>query len=198
MLGIATSQLSLPNRYSVAVGFVGGNQPLASSNSSNFIFGNVKSFKSYGRNFSLRCLRMGCGRGIIKSVVASAVAEKKVLVRDVNIEEGLCDSFSQKGIGSECVEIDKLLLTSSGESVELDEKERLRRNRISKANKGNTPWNKGRRHSPGESGITLLGSDLPHKCLITGSIYVFTESSFFFCRNHSKDQRAHQACDAES
>nr|KJB70032.1 hypothetical protein B456_011G054500 [Gossypium raimondii] len=30
---------------------------------------------------------------------------------------------------------------------ELDEREKLRRMRISKANKGNTPWNKGRKHS---------------------------------------------------
>ncbi|KAL6854328.1 hypothetical protein ACP4OV_019231 [Aristida adscensionis] len=31
---------------------------------------------------------------------------------------------------------------------DLDERERLRRMRISQANKGNTPWNKGRKHSP--------------------------------------------------
>lgn len=33
---------------------------------------------------------------------------------------------------------------------QVDERERLRRMRISKANRGNTPWNKGRKHSPGE------------------------------------------------
>ncbi|KAJ0074746.1 hypothetical protein Patl1_33870 [Pistacia atlantica] len=39
------------------------------------------------------------------------------------------------------------LQSSNGDSTELDERERLRRMRISKANKGNTPWNKGRKHS---------------------------------------------------
>ncbi|KAF8656674.1 hypothetical protein HU200_060536 [Digitaria exilis] len=34
------------------------------------------------------------------------------------------------------------------EHEKLDERERLRRMRISQANKGNTPWNKGRKHSP--------------------------------------------------
>ncbi|KAK6911343.1 Nuclease associated modular domain 3 [Dillenia turbinata] len=39
-------------------------------------------------------------------------------------------------------------LSSSNEDTgTLDDKEKLRRTRISKANKGNTPWNKGRKHS---------------------------------------------------
>ena len=39
--------------------------------------------------------------------------------------------------------------TSDDDSIDMDEKERLRRMRIAKANMGNVPWNKGRKHSPG-------------------------------------------------
>lgn len=43
----------------------------------------------------------------------------------------------------------QLFQISNDESSEIDDKERLRRKKISKANKGNVPWNKGRKHSAG-------------------------------------------------
>ncbi|RCV45017.1 hypothetical protein SETIT_9G420000v2 [Setaria italica] len=47
--------------------------------------------------------------------------------------------------GADAVGIE--LLTEE-QQEDVDERERLRRMRISQANKGNTPWNKGRKHSP--------------------------------------------------
>lgn len=40
-------------------------------------------------------------------------------------------------------------LSSEEDLTEVNDREKLRRMRISIANKGNTPWNKGRKHSPG-------------------------------------------------
>jgi hypothetical protein len=48
------------------------------------------------------------------------------------------------------------LLAVEEEAEDVDERERLRRTRISLANKGNTPWNKGRKHSPGIPVLSLL------------------------------------------
>ncbi|KAJ4896763.1 Uncharacterized protein Rs2_23557 [Raphanus sativus] len=49
---------------------------------------------------------------------------------------------AQKGHEQSCS------LSASDDGEEVEERERLRRMRISKANRGNTPWNKGRKHSP--------------------------------------------------
>ena len=40
--------------------------------------------------------------------------------------------------------------SSDADSEEIDAKEKSRRMGISRANKGNAPWNKGRKHSPGK------------------------------------------------
>lgn len=46
------------------------------------------------------------------------------------------------------------------DGMPLDEKEQLRRSRISNANSGKTPWNKGRKHSPGAQSGKLLQEGL--------------------------------------
>ncbi|XP_010680818.2 uncharacterized protein LOC104895876 isoform X2 [Beta vulgaris subsp. vulgaris] len=73
-------------------------------------------------------------------------SHRKFLVKAVATLEPKCsveskDAEKQSNVLSITIE-------SHGDSEELDEREKLRRIRISKANKGNTPWNKGRKHSP--------------------------------------------------
>ncbi|XP_062087971.1 uncharacterized protein LOC133794643 isoform X2 [Humulus lupulus] len=116
--------------------------------SSPFITGNEKRLSSAwkflgatkNRNFNLglpREMPSGTGRLLIKAV---ATLEPKC-------------TYNNDDKGRTRLSVDKSSPTiqtrSSGEdSEDLDEKEKLRRMRISKANKGNTPWNKGRKHSP--------------------------------------------------
>ncbi|KAL5755442.1 hypothetical protein ACOSQ2_020188 [Xanthoceras sorbifolium] len=73
-------------------------------------------------------------------ITAVATVEPKTLVRK---------EYKQKNplpdVGSDLPTVQPE--SSGGDSKDLDERERLRRMRISKANKGNTPWNKGRKHS---------------------------------------------------
>ncbi|TYH48285.1 hypothetical protein ES332_D10G057600v1 [Gossypium tomentosum] len=62
-------------------------------------------------------------------------------------KQGEHNNKSQLG-GDSCPSPTQPESWKTGDSdVELDEREKLRRMRISKANKGNTPWNKGRKHS---------------------------------------------------
>ncbi|CAH9055751.1 unnamed protein product [Cuscuta epithymum] len=67
-------------------------------------------------------------------------------------ESTKANQIKQDGVGYKTSMITSIdsgsLICRVNESTELDEREKLRRGRISKANKGKTPWNKGRKHSP--------------------------------------------------
>ncbi|KAG6668980.1 hypothetical protein CIPAW_01G210800 [Carya illinoinensis] len=80
---------------------------------------------------------------LLINAVAALEPKAKGLVQNKNGQKG-CD-VTHFGIDSSLPTIE--LKYSSEDSKELDERERSRRLRISKANKGNTPWNKGRKHS---------------------------------------------------
>lgn len=86
---------------------------------------------------------MPSGGLIIKAV---ATLEPKCMVKN----EGGHWGYNNSKLGTDARPQKLQLETSSEYSTELSEREKLRRQRISKANKGNTPWNKGRKHSPGK------------------------------------------------
>ncbi|GMH03848.1 hypothetical protein Nepgr_005687 [Nepenthes gracilis] len=100
-----------------------------------------KPFQNPGElNFNLRLRKKPHGKSLIKAAVT---LEATCPVRS---------EVGQKGLGNLLLSADSVLQkidieSSSEDSKEVDEKEQLRRMRISKANKGNTPWNKGRKHS---------------------------------------------------
>lgn len=94
-------------------------------------------------------------RGIF--IRAVATLESIRVVHDGNGQRKGCNDsvgeFGNSQVGATVApsSSDVRLASSSGDSEELDARERLRRERISKANKGNTPWNKGRKHSAGKT-----------------------------------------------
>ncbi|XP_078181889.1 uncharacterized protein LOC144575571 [Carex rostrata] len=75
----------------------------------------------------------------------------------------------------------------SQENSGIDEKEILRQSRISSANKGNTPWNKGRKHSPGQEEAIEVGasSEVCYLKLITS---IHTVLSFYRLSDESELQ----------
>ncbi|KAM5579705.1 hypothetical protein ABKV19_009470 [Rosa sericea] len=115
--------------------------------SSPFTFGIDKKLSSWCKSsdilkksyFNLGNIKTPRSRLVIQAV---ATFEAKSLVHNENGHLGYTSSELNKDSSPFQRE------SSSDDSSEMDEKEKLRRLRISKANKGNTPWNKGRKHSP--------------------------------------------------
>ncbi|XP_072982149.1 uncharacterized protein [Typha latifolia] len=84
-------------------------------------------------------LSIGKSSHIVKAV---ATVEPMLLVPIAKDEK--CDTNLHFSSNSDS----QVSQSSFEENPEIDDKEKLRRMRISKANKGNVPWNKGRKHSP--------------------------------------------------
>ncbi|KAB2611036.1 abhydrolase domain-containing protein [Pyrus ussuriensis x Pyrus communis] len=117
--------------------------------SSPFAFRNDKKLSSAWKfsrisiklNFNLGHINIPRGSLRIKAV---ATLESKNLVQNENAHMG----FDGSQLAMDSSTWTGQPEPSSEDSEELDEREKLRRLRISNANKGNTPWNKGRKHSP--------------------------------------------------
>ncbi|XP_022998154.1 uncharacterized protein LOC111492886 [Cucurbita maxima] len=93
------------------------------------------------------CQPQICRRGFL--IRAVATLEPKRVVHDGNgdVSMGGGAEFKNSQMGAAPNTSDVQLSSSNEDTEEMDARERLRRERISKANKGNTPWNKGRKHS---------------------------------------------------
>ncbi|XP_028752222.1 uncharacterized protein LOC114743328 isoform X2 [Neltuma alba] len=101
-----------------------------------------KSLHKLGKlNFNVGCVELRKSRLLIKAV---ATLEPKGFA--ANEDKCLGPKDSDLGLNSNAP--GPLHESSNEESKEPDEREKLRRMRISKANKGSIPWNKGRKHSP--------------------------------------------------
>ncbi|KAG8388450.1 hypothetical protein BUALT_Bualt02G0127100 [Buddleja alternifolia] len=114
--------------------------------SSAFSWRTLHITKRVGKNLKLGENEVWRGGLIIKAVATlelTSVSSKKEGVKNGYQNMLRMDIDSVRSNGSETE-----LQSSSEDSTEADEREKLRRMRISKANKGNTPWNKGRKHSP--------------------------------------------------
>ncbi|KAJ0982291.1 hypothetical protein J5N97_010546 [Dioscorea zingiberensis] len=85
----------------------------------------------------------GCSREMQHTILTKAVA--MVEPNCPSQTENSCRYGSNLEMGSD--PNSQVFQSLSDAYVEMDEKEKWRRMRISKANKGNVPWNKGRKHS---------------------------------------------------
>ncbi|XP_056176463.1 uncharacterized protein LOC115683707 isoform X3 [Syzygium oleosum] len=139
LLEIATAQPNFRNHLGAlgAQAFVHGRLF-----SSSFAFGNDKRLASWKlSNAPKRILVEPHPPKFVVKAVATLECMCSVLNEDVRLSR----ESSQVATGSSSS--GARLEPSEDDGMELDEREKLRRMRISKANKGNTPWNKGRKHS---------------------------------------------------
>lgn len=139
LLDIATAQASLPNPLG----------PLRAQShvhckvfSSPFTFGDDKRLLSLGKCIEFRT-KINGSKLWIKAI---ATFEPQSLVHKGDGNRKTSRGNEQLGANSDTLTAQVESLRE--DSMTLDDREKLRRKRISKANKGNTPWNKGRKHSP--------------------------------------------------
>ncbi|XP_052182729.1 uncharacterized protein LOC127795227 [Diospyros lotus] len=145
LLDIATTaQPSIPNHI-----FTLRAQTLSHN---RIVFGNEKRLASGWKPFQAsrkeKKIYLGRVEMLRNGLVISAVAtlESCCSVQTHGEHEGR-DNLQPAVDSSSNSVIQHQSSASNRDSEELDEREKLRRMRISKANKGNTPWNKGRKHS---------------------------------------------------
>lgn len=112
---------------------------------SSFSWKSITSTKKVGKNINFGRIEVRRGGLIVKAVATLEITN----IACKNEELKQCRNTLRMDIDS--IRSNAYLCepqTSGEDSTEVDERERLRRSRISKANKGNTPWNKGKKHSP--------------------------------------------------
>ncbi|XP_057504852.1 uncharacterized protein LOC130788312 [Actinidia eriantha] len=143
LLDIATAQPSFHNHI-----FTLGAKTLLHN---KILFGNDRSlafgWKSYqvperGKNYSLGSI--GTQRSVLV-IRAVATLEPKYSVESNEGHDA--HDMLRRGVDSGSTSGIEHQSSREDDSEELDEREKLRRKKISAANKGNMPWNKGRKHS---------------------------------------------------
>lgn len=125
---------------------------LYSFNSQTLYHGNDKRLSYLWRSFDIpekvKNLNLGQNKMRCRGLLIKAVA---TLEPKCSTESNVRDDYNRLHLdsSSKSPQVVKHQSSNEDDSTELDKREKLRRMRISKANKGNTPWNKGRKHTPG-------------------------------------------------
>lgn len=106
-----------------------------------------------GKNFDLGRVEVWRGRLMIKAVATFEIADINCKNEGIEGYQNVLRMDIDSGRSNPPVVEQE---SSSEDSKDVSEREKLRRMRISKANKGKNPWNKGRKHSPGNMVPSIL------------------------------------------